>query len=115
MKINKESLASVDFEGLHILDFTAGMETSSSIAEITVSPGVRHRKAWSRRSDKYYYTLSGRVEFMVEGKALDLAAGDVCIISKGQRFSYQNRWQESAKLLLIHTPGFDLDSEEFEE
>ena len=62
--------------------------------------------------ENIYYYMS---KVMVEGKAYDLAAGDICIISKGQRFSYQNRWQESARLLLIHTPGFDLDPEEFEE
>jgi len=59
---------SIGFEGLHILDYTAGRETRSSIAEITVPPGARHRKAWSRRSDKYYFTISGKVEFIVEGK-----------------------------------------------
>ena len=114
MKIGRESLDSVDFEGLHILDYTAGQGTRSSMAEITVPPGAQHRKAWSKRSDKYYYGISGKVEFVVDGKAFDLAAGDVCIVSKGQRFSYENRDKETARLLLVHTPSFDLDSEVFE-
>ena len=115
MKIPRESLDSIDFDGLDILDYTAGLETASSVAEITVPPGIRHRTAWSRRSDKYYYVVSGRLEFLVEGESFDLASGDVCVVSKGQRFSYENRENEGAKILLIHTPGFDLDSEVFED
>lgn len=115
MKIPRESLDSIDFEGLEILDYTAGLEASSSLAEIAVPPGVRHRTAWSKRSDKYYYAISGKVEFNVDGKAFDLAAGDACVVTKGQRFSYKNGEREAARLLLIHTPDFDLGSEVFEE
>jgi mannose-6-phosphate isomerase-like protein (cupin superfamily) len=115
MKISGKALVSIDFEGLRILDYTAGLETSSSMAEVTVPPGARHRKARSTRSDKYYYTISGQVEFKVDGKVLGLETGDVCIVPKGQRFSYQNREEETARLLLIHTPSFDPDSEVFEE
>jgi mannose-6-phosphate isomerase-like protein (cupin superfamily) len=115
MKISKDSIVPFDFEGLQIVDYTTETNGSSSFAEITVFPGVSHRKAYSKRSDKYYYVVSGHVEFVVEDKVSELLAGDVCIIPKGQWFSYRNTSEEKAKLVLIHTPSFDLESEVFEE
>ena len=39
MIIRRESGMTIDFEGLTIVDYTAGAETSSSVARITVPPG----------------------------------------------------------------------------
>ena len=54
MKIERESLKAIEFDGLEIRDYTAGRDVSSSMAEITVPAGARHKRAWSKRSDKYY-------------------------------------------------------------
>jgi len=115
MKIERDSLRPIDFEGLEIRDYTAGMEVSSSVAEIIVPAGARHRRAWSKKSDKYYYVLEGTLSFTVGVKTLDLTVGDCCIIRKGNRFSYRNPTGERAKVLLVHTPRFDLAEEAFED
>ena len=115
MKILKDTLSPIDFEGLEIIDYTAGKQTRSSMAEITVAPGVSHRRAWSKRSDKYYYVVSGRVQFTIEDEVSDLAAGDTCIILQGQRFAYHNMSDQPAKLVLVHTPSFDLEAEVLDE
>ena len=115
MKIEHESVTPFDFDGVEIRDYTADRHSSSSFAEITVPAGVRHRLAWSRRSDKYYFGLQGRLRFMVDDRVVELAAGDLCIIPKGDRFSYENRTEEVAKVLLVHTPTFDLLQEVFED
>jgi len=115
MKIAKDSVAQIDFDGLQIVDYTSEKETSSSFAEITILPGVRHRRAYSTRSDKYYYVVSGNVHFDIEEEPYELRPGDVCVILKGQRFSYSNGSEEPAKVILVHTPAFDLESEVFEE
>jgi mannose-6-phosphate isomerase-like protein (cupin superfamily) len=114
MKISKDSIDKIDFEGLQIIDYTSGKDTSSSIAEISVPSGTRHRRAYSKRSDKYYYMVSGHIQFNIEGESYDLFPGDVCVVLKDQRFSYTNDSGEPAKLILIHTPGFNLESEVFE-
>src|SRR5512139_2384099 len=111
MKIQRDSLRPIDFEGLEIRDYTAGAEVSSSVAEITVPPGARHRLSWSKRSDKYYYMLEGRLSFTLGAATLDLAVGDCCIVRKGVRFSYTNSAGETARVLLVHTPSFDLSEE----
>lgn len=104
-----------DFEGLEIRDYTAGLSVSSSLATIHVSPGMRHRRARSRRSDKYYYLLSGQVHFALGEEEWDLAAGDFVLVPQGQSFCYENKTSSPAVLLLIHTPPFDSGSELFVE
>jgi mannose-6-phosphate isomerase-like protein (cupin superfamily) len=113
MIIKQDSVEPLDFGGLRVYDYTAGHETSSSLAVIHVPPGVRHAEAWSKRSDKYYYVLAGQVRFTLDGNQHNLAAGDFCLVRQGQRFWYENREEDLATLLLVHTPSFDLDSEVF--
>ncbi len=115
MKIERESLKSFEFFGLEIRDYTAGLEGSSSMAEIKVPAGARHERAWSKRSDKYYYVIEGRLNVIVDNQVLDLSTGDVCIIHQGTRFSYENQTGEATKLLVVHTPSFELAEEIFEE
>ena len=102
-----------DFDGLKIRDYTSEKETSSSLAVVEAPPGTRHQKAYSKRSDKYYYLVSGKIRFTVDEESYELEKGDLCLIEKGQRFSYENVSLEKATLLLFHTPSFDLDSEVF--
>jgi mannose-6-phosphate isomerase-like protein (cupin superfamily) len=103
----------IDFQGLRILDYTANLDGRSSFAVITVPPGSAHGEAWSKRSDKYYYMVTGEVEFTLDGQCQVLSAGDFCIVPKGQRFSYVNSGSAAAELVLVHTPCFDLNSEVF--
>jgi mannose-6-phosphate isomerase-like protein (cupin superfamily) len=111
VKIERRVLEPFDFEGLRITDYTAGRGLSSSLAEISVPPGVRHRTAWSKRSDKYYLVLEGSLDFIVAGEPVQLDSGDCCVIRQGTRFSYRNASDETARLLLVHTPSFELDAE----
>ncbi|MBI5248018.1 MAG: cupin domain-containing protein [Desulfomonile tiedjei] len=115
MKITKASITPIDYYGLRIVEYTSDNKLLSSVAEITIDPGTKHPRAYSKRSDKYYYVVSGNLEFIVENDSYSLAPGDVCVILKGQRFLYRNTTEEPAKVVLIHTPQFDLQSEVLEE
>ncbi|MBN1782561.1 cupin domain-containing protein [bacterium] len=114
MYIPQKDIKPLEFDGLTIFDYTAGRESGSSIAEITVPAGVRHKISWSMRSDKYYYVIQGTVDFMIGGEERRLAAGDVCIVPQGIRFNYVNHGPGVAKLILVHTPDFRLECEVFE-
>ena len=115
MFIKHEAVEPFGFDGLKITDYTAGQDISSSLAEIIVPAGVSHKFSWSKRSDKYYYIVYGSITFSVDGDIQNLTSGDVCIVPKGARFNYTNDGPVDAKLILIHTPGFKLDYEVFEE
>lgn len=114
MIIRYDSVNPIEFDMLRIVDYTAGMDAGSSIAEITVPVGVSHRLSWSNRSDKYYYVVQGAVTFTINDETSHLSAGDVCIIPKGNRFRYVNNGPGNARLILVHTPSFKLECEAFE-
>src|SRR5262245_410741 len=115
MLIRQEDIQAINFEGLLIYDFTAGQTTNASFATIEVPAGIRHREAWSQRSDKYYYVVSGQLCFTLEGVEHLLSQGSFCRVAQGQKFSYHNKSLESVQLILIHVPSFDLASEIFTE
>jgi mannose-6-phosphate isomerase-like protein (cupin superfamily) len=114
MKIERESLNPIEFGGLEIRDYTVALDESSSIAEIIVPAAARHEQAWSKRSDKYYYVIDGSISFIVDDQVVELSTGDVCIIRRGERFSYENTTGVTAKVLLVHTPNFNLSEEVFD-
>ena len=113
MLVRKEDLCAIDFEGLCIHDFTAGQALNASFAAIEVPRGASHREAWSKRSDKYYYVVSGQLHFSLNGVGLSLSQNSFVHVPKGQRFSYSNRSGGSAQLILVHVPSFDPESEVF--
>jgi mannose-6-phosphate isomerase-like protein (cupin superfamily) len=114
MIVRRQALHPIDFGGLSIVDYTAGAQLSSSLAVIDVPPGAAHAESWSRRSDKYYLVVAGVLQFSLEGEELSLGPADFCFVQQGKRFSYANRSPSVAKLVLVHTPSFDLGSEFFE-
>ena len=113
MIIRRATLNPIDFDGLEILDYTADVESDSSLAHIAVPPGARHAEAWSKRSDKYYLVTAGSVRFVIDGAPADLGTGDFCLIRQGQRFSYTNVESVDAALVLVHTPAFRLEDDVF--
>jgi mannose-6-phosphate isomerase-like protein (cupin superfamily) len=115
MIIRHRNTKPLEFDRLAIVDYTAGLETNSSFAEITVPAGISHKLSFSKRSDKYYYVVTGSVLFTVGNETEGLSTGDVCIVPKGITFKYSNTGSEEAKLILVHTPDFKLEFEVFEE
>ena len=114
MIVKKEQATKIDFDGLNILDYTAGYDEASSFATINVPQNSRHKVSWSKRSDKYYYVVNGEVTFNIDDKTTTLKQGDFCIIKKGSKFYYYNESGRDAMLILVHTPAFDINQEVFE-
>ena len=96
MIVKQSSVDPIDFDGLQILDYTAKLDSRSSFAVITIPSGTAHTESWSKRSDKYYYVVTGRVEFRLDGQQQVLSAGDFCVVPQGQHFSYLNRELEGS-------------------
>ena len=113
MIVPGDSIEPIEFDGLRIRDYTAVTDASSSFAVIDVPPGARNRETYSQHSDKYYYVLAGSLRFTLDREERLLAAGDFCLVRQGERFGYENSSPNVTRLILVHTPGFDLDSEVF--
>jgi len=107
--------APFDFKGLQIRELTPEDMKGASVAEIEVAVGVSHPRARSSKCDKLYVCIEGAVSFQVEGEPVALVPKDVLFIPKNTWFSYKNQTTETARLLLVHVPGFDLEAEEFGE
>ena len=112
-KIKKGSVPSSSFHDLVIHDYTANLNSSSSFAVITVPPRSSHPKARSKRSDKYYFVKSGSITFALDNDELTLCQGDLLFIKRNNWFSYYNRSNKMAELILIHTPCFSIEEEQF--
>ena len=115
MIVPGDGIEPIEFDGLRIRDYTAGIDAGSSFAVVDVPPGGRHREAYSQRSDKYYYVLAGSLRFTLDGEERLLTTGDLCLVRQGRRFGYENSSPSVTRLILVHTPSFDLDSEVFVE
>lgn len=113
MIVRNGGLKPIDFDGLRIFDYTVDTALTSSLARIDIPPGVRHPRAWSQRSDKYYLVTDGRLQFKVDDEIVDLEKGDFCFVKQGTVFGYENVTAEPAALVLFHTPGFELSAEVF--
>ena len=112
MIIRKQDAAHIDFDGLGIVDYTTALEgNASSMATIKVPPGTVHARSWSKRSDKYYLVVEGSVRFTLEDEEFDLDTGDFCLVKQGQVFSYRNVQADVARLVLVHTPPFEIANE----
>ncbi len=115
MIVSRDELSPIDFEGLEIYDYTskANPELGSSFAVIEVPPKKSHRAAVSHRSDKYYFVVHGQLDFVLDDQPIALRAGDLCVVRQGRRFAYSNSSDTPAQLVLVHTPSFQMESEEF--
>lgn len=102
-----------DFEGLNIRELTPPDLDFSSVAEIEIPPGHGHRQARSSKCAKIYICTRGVVSFCTDKLRIDLLPMDTILISINKWFSYNNNESEMAKLLLIHSPAFDMNAEEF--
>lgn len=112
--IRKSEIATIDFNGLEILDYTSDYNEKSSFAIIKVNPNVNHQLSWSKRSDKYYYIINGKIDFLINGENVTLNEGDFCIIKKGDKFKYKNSTNTIVTLVLVHTPNFILEEEVYQ-
>ena len=104
-----------DFGGLKIRELTPKSLSEASIAEIEVAPGCSHPRARSNKSDKIYFCLQGALSFRIEGQEVALQNQDLLLIPKNEWFDYRNDNADTAQLLLVHLPPFEIEDEEFAE
>ena len=111
--VSYRNLAPYDFKGLKIKELTPDGLASASVAEVEINPGVKHEMARSLKSDKIYICTEGEIGFHVENEYIRMEPGDLLFIQGGEWFSYQNDKDNMARVILVHVPPFDLESEQF--
>jgi mannose-6-phosphate isomerase-like protein (cupin superfamily) len=108
-------VAPFDFKELQIRELTPADLHSASVAEVEVHPGSRHETARSTKCDKIYICIEGTMSFHVKDEYVKLECRDVLFVRKNEWFNYHNDSGNMARLIIVHIPPFDLESEEFQE
>ncbi len=83
--------------------------TQVSIAHMIAPPG------WSEpfqtpEFEEYTYIIKGKKQFLIEGEAVTLEAGQSIKIEKNTKIQYSNPFEESCEYLAICLPAFSIDS-----
>ena len=79
---------------------------SAAYFEVTGS----HGKVKTTRSDRIYFVIEGKGEFIIDGKIAPVEKTDVVIIPKNTPYDYRTT-EGVLKLFLVHTPAFHPDYE----
>ncbi|MDB5416347.1 MAG: cupin [Rubritepida sp.] len=96
-------LGGLELRFLHTKESTGG---GLDAFEMIVQPNARmpvphYHESW----DELVYGLSGVTEFRVDGRDIELAAGQSVFIKRGIVHGFRNATQEPASCLCVLTPG----------
>lgn len=77
-----------------------------SAVQVTVAPGgASGRRAEPSPHDTFALVLSGALVLTTEEGGVELGKGDAAYVREGAAFSWENRGEESAELLVVGTEG----------
>ncbi len=94
-----------DLELRFLVDETQG-EGDLVIFEFAVPPGARvPAPHYHRDVDEAVYGLEGTLTTMVDGEAHEIGIGDAVFIPRGKVHHHRNESQQSARVLIVLTPG----------
>ncbi len=113
--ISSKDVKPFDFGGLKIRELTPRDLSEAPIAEIEVAPGCSHKRGRSNKSGKINFCFQGAVSYRVEGQNVALDNQDLLLIPNNEWFDYRSDKEETARLLLLHLPPFEIEAEEFAE
>ncbi len=67
-----------------------------------------HGKVRNKLSDRIYFVLDGKGEFIINDKTIPVKKSDVIVVPKNTPYDYRGKM----KLFLVHTPAFDAEFDE---
>ena len=80
---------------------------SAAYFEVTGS----HGKVRNKKSDRIYFVISGKGEFIVGNESYQVAGNDVVIVPKSTVYDYRAT-EGVLNLFLVHSPAYDSNAEE---
>lgn len=109
MKFTLKNALKFNWEGLEGWAFNSKEDfENASTAYIEVTK--RHGKVKTTRSDRVYFVVDGKGEFVVNGEKVGVEKNDVVIVPKNISYDY---WATRGilKLFLVHIPAYHPDFE----
>ncbi len=82
-------------------------EDFSRISALYIEVTKRHGLSKTTISDRVYYILKGKGEFIVKDDKYEVSETDVIIIPKNTPYDYESKGKDALKMFMIHVPAFD--------
>lgn len=82
-------------------------EDFENASAIYIEVTERHGKTKSKKSDRVYYVLDGKGEFIIDKEVIPVKKTDVIIVPKNTPYDYKALDGTTLKLFLVHIPAFD--------
>ena len=103
--MNKEIIQAGQIQ-IKFLVESADSNGSMAMFEFTVPAGAKvPLPHYHQQFDETIYGLEGVLTFTVDGKAMEIGAGDSCFIPRGVAHGFTNLKQPAAKALAIVSPA----------
>jgi len=80
-------------------------EGAAAVFHITAPPMSGPPLHRHSREDEFFYVLEGVITFEIDGQRIETKAGDSAYAARGTAHAYQNFAAETAKMLVMTTPG----------
>ncbi len=71
----------------------------------------KHGKVKNIKSDRIYFVLDGKGEFIIDEKSISVKKTDVVIVPKNTPYDYRATGGTTLKLFLVHFPAFDAEAD----
>jgi len=75
-----------------------------SVIEERMPPGTAEVRHWHRRAQQFFYILSGRATIEIDGKMVEIGAGEGVHIPAGVAHQMKNESGEDVRFLVISRP-----------
>ncbi len=107
MKFELKNATKFGWNGLKGWSYNSKEEFKNASAAYFEVDG-NHGKVRNKLSDRIYYVIEGKGEFIINDKNIPVNESDVIIILKNTPYDYRGKM----KLFLVHTPAFDAEFDE---
>lgn len=109
MKFKLKDAKKFGWEGLNGWAYNSKEDFADASAAYFEVTG-KHGKTKSTKSDRIYYIIDGKGEFIINGEVIPVEKNDVIIAPKNIIYDYRAK-EGTLKLFLVHAPAFDPDNE----
>ncbi len=110
MKFTLKEARSFGWDGLKGLAYNS-KENFENASAAYFEVIKRHGKVKTGCSDRIYFVLEGKGEFVINGEKVLVEKSDVIIVPKNTPYDYKTMGG-TMKLFLVHCPAYDAEFEE---
>lgn len=109
MKFTLKEARKFGWEGLDSCAYNTKEDFPNASAAYFEITG-RHGKTKTTLSDRIYFVIDDKGEFIIGGEVIPVEKNDMIIVPKNIPYDYRAK-EGVLKLFLVHTPAFDPDFE----